>query len=90
MLQGLLIAILIQSLLLALLCFSARKSDHGTLWLGGYLLTIAVQRIMHLVIHYSDFIHQHVGLLFTYECLVIAGYWCLHRAALSWLGQRVS
>jgi AraC-like DNA-binding protein len=87
MLQGLLIAILIQSILLALLCFSIRKHDRATVWLGGYLLAIAIQRIIHLAVHYTTFIDTYDALIVSYELTVLAGYWCLHRAALGWLKQ---
>jgi AraC-like DNA-binding protein len=87
MLQGLLIAILIQSLLLAALCFGAPERDGTNRWLGVYFLTIAFQRIFHMALHYTDFFDQWPWLICSYELSVLLGLWAMYRAALGCLGQ---
>ncbi|GAB4497049.1 MAG: hypothetical protein OHK0019_29930 [Saprospiraceae bacterium] len=87
MLQGLLVAILVQSLLLAALCFTVRRGDVANRWLGIYFLTIAFQRIFHIVLRYSDWLHRHPEWVFVYEVLMTLGLWSLHCFVLHLLNQ---
>jgi AraC-like DNA-binding protein len=73
MLQGFHIAILVQSLILAALCFTVRRNDRINYWLGIYFVSIALQRMYHLVLNGTKLLFNNPAWVFIYEISVLAG-----------------
>lgn len=79
MFQGILIAIGVQSLLLALICFTIPSGGRIRLWLGLCFLMIAYRRLFYFFYNTSDFLEQHTFLLGTYELSAIIELWAVDR-----------
>jgi AraC-like DNA-binding protein len=87
--QSLFFAILVQSLVLALLCFTTSPHNKINRWLGLLFVTIAYQRLFQIILGSTSILHQYPGLIISFEVSVISGLFAIQMYILKTLHKPV-